>query len=293
MKQFIKKNNIIFQLFSTFLMIFVLIFGSTVFERKFLDRGEDAEATVDGTCSGGYTYVGAGDFCIEEDLNIAGSLTWQEAALDCQSDGARLCTASEWTQACQLDDNPDISLSNMQSQEEWADDLDGSNSAVTVGDVGGSNCSDYNNANVIGHNRDFRCCKNTVKMATDTATNSVGCPDDTGTQDWVGVADFCIMEDDIGTAETWEEATEECANNRDDSRLCTVGEWNVACQLSRSGQSLEGDISDMIDGDEWMGELISDTGAIIIGATDCTALSEGAIAGGDSKTYRCCINKQY
>ncbi len=125
-----------------------------------------SSALAAGACPGDYNYIAAGDFCIEKDLHDPAGvkLLWEDAAMACvEDDGAHLCKASEWAQACNLDANGIITLNDMGSQWEWVDDFSKKNEAFMVGHAG---CEDYDIANPFnagGHKEEYRCCKNIVK----------------------------------------------------------------------------------------------------------------------------------
>ncbi len=123
------------------------------------------------------------------------------------------------------------------------------------------------------------------------SADDAGCPESGG--EWVGVGDFCIMKDEDGSSEKWEDAGAECFGNHQDSRLCTDSEWLAACKLSEGGGPL--DILNMADDEEWVGDLAIESEAVVMGDnTACNIFGVAQIgSGGDSREFRCCINKQY
>ena len=120
------------------------------------------------------------------------------------------------------------------------------------------------------------------------AISDLGCPI---AGDWVGLSDFCIMDDEFGGTDTWEAAPEECFDSAQGSRLCTSTEWMSACLLDSAGSiSLDGMAN---DDDEWIGDMISTTEAVTVGAGNCGEFSSAQVVGVDDREWRCCINKEY
>lgn len=103
------------------------------------------------------------------------------------------------------------------------------------------------------------------------------------------ISDYCIMENDLDTDGTWETAAQECVENYD-SRLCTAAEWIVACELSEPGEPLDGQISEMTDGNEWTGDLVDTGDVLVIGNGNCTNTS--GVSSSDTNQRRCCSNLQ-
>ncbi|MEA1925909.1 MAG: hypothetical protein U9M90_01530 [Patescibacteria group bacterium] len=130
------------------------------------------------------------------------------------------------------------------------------------------------------------------KIEYKTAGNvfaDIGCP---STGDWVDIGDFCIMEDEEGSSDTWEDAGRECSTSAQDSRLCTSAEWTVACLLDANGSISLDNITG--DNDEWVGDLETTNNAAVIGDTGCQIFGNAQTgSGGDSRNFRCCVNKQY
>lgn len=116
----------------------------------------------------------------------------------------------------------------------------------------------------------------------------IGCP---SSGDWVGIGDFCIMEDEEGSSDTWEDAGRECSTAAQDSRLCTFTEWVTACLLDDDGSI---SLDNMIDDDEWVGDLETTSTAVTVGGAGCQIFDTAQIGGaGDSQPFRCCINRQF
>lgn len=161
-------NNIISKkLIPNLLLIFcsmcILLFAVSLMEQKMSSK-RSSSVLAAGTCpAGGDTYVLAGDFCIEEDLHDAGvAMSWGEATIACvKDDGAHLCKASEWAQACNMQDRGDITLNGIESQWEWTDDFTDVNKATKIGN---GDCETYGNDQPFnaGTTAKFRCCKNAV-----------------------------------------------------------------------------------------------------------------------------------
>ncbi|MEA1925910.1 MAG: hypothetical protein U9M90_01535 [Patescibacteria group bacterium] len=158
-------KNLISSLLLVFCSICALLLIVSFAEQKMFSKGTKGSVLAAGTCPAGpgYAYVLAGDFCIEKDLHDAGSpLSWEDAAMACvEDDGARLCRASEWAQACNMQDHGDITLDNMESRWEWTDDFININEAIKIGN---GDCETYGddqpfNAGIV---EEYRCCKNAV-----------------------------------------------------------------------------------------------------------------------------------
>lgn len=126
------------------------------------------------------------------------------------------------------------------------------------------------------------------KKAANNVFADIGCP---SSGDWIGVGDFCIMEDEEGS-DTWESAGRECSVSAQDSRLCTSAEWIAACLLDADGSISLDNITG--DNDEWVGDLETTSEAIVVGGTGCQVSGSEQIGGmGASQNFRCCVNKQY
>ena len=143
-------------------MVFVFLTAVSFFEKTFFERkGGNALAT--GDCPGGYLYVDSGDFCIEEDLHEGpnNDVEWRDAALACVADdGARLCTAAEWTEACHLEAASEISLNDMTNQVEWVDEFISDTHVLSLGDGTCEGVDSRNFTNAV--DEEFRCCKNGI-----------------------------------------------------------------------------------------------------------------------------------
>jgi hypothetical protein len=118
--------------------------------------------------------------------------------------------------------------------------------------------------------------------------------------EWVGVADFCIMKEELDlfqpSGRSWESSARECAVIGGlEARLCTAAEWIAACEITRSGELLEDELgADMLDGEEWVADIVDLNDAIVVGTgANCNEVSTGGYNGADSFNRRCCINKQY
>lgn len=142
----------------------------------------------------------------------------------------------------------------------------------------------------------------TGKIATKAQVYE-GCPPsqvvNTHDLDWVGIGDFCIMKNELDlyqpSGRSWESSTRRCALIGGlEARLCTAAEWIAACELTRSGELLDGQLEDMLDGDEWAADIVSENDAIVVGTgANCSDVGTGGYRGADSNDRRCCINKQY
>jgi hypothetical protein len=163
MKQAEKKLASYLSTLSVAVAIFVLMSAVSFFEQR-LFGVKNMGANATGACPGGYIYIDGGDFCVEEELHDGpgNDMRWDQAAEACVvDDGARLCTAAEWAQVCELDDEGDITIADMPAQEEWVDDfVIDQNHATVMGDSG--NCLVSDDQNFGGPTYDFRCCKNGV-----------------------------------------------------------------------------------------------------------------------------------
>lgn len=156
------SKNLISNLLLVFCSICVLLLVVSFVEQKMFSKGTKGSVLAAGTCPAGpgYAYIPAGDFCIEEDLHDTDS--WEDAAVACvEDDGARLCKASEWAQACNMQDRGDITLNDMESQWEWVDDFTSANMATKIGN---GDCETYTDDQPfnVGQAEDYRCCKNAV-----------------------------------------------------------------------------------------------------------------------------------
>lgn len=101
-------------------------------------------------------FVAVGDFCIMEDQDSSG--TWLEAVEHCASNyEARLCRASEWVTACELDNGGVITLNDMTDGGEWVDDLTTVSDALTIGN---GNCTTKQARDIDSVSRQRRCCIN-------------------------------------------------------------------------------------------------------------------------------------
>jgi hypothetical protein len=98
---------------------------------------------------------------------------------------------------------------------------------------------------------------------------------------------FCIQPNEITTAVNWFDANTQCYA-QSEGRLCTPGEWYVACT-----QRVALGLNDMLDGDkEWTSDL---------SGTDAPDVNHAVLLGGDTfcsertsqqvgglHVYRCC-----
>ena len=103
---------------------------------------------TDISCGSGFT--NAGTYCIQ--TNEAGSATWWAASDYCYDNygGARLCSASEWYNAC-----INSLLTNGTDDYEWVDDWNVSSGVLLFGN--GSCSTVY--YSVPSYSGAFRCCK--------------------------------------------------------------------------------------------------------------------------------------
>jgi hypothetical protein len=119
-------------------------------------------ATADGCPSS--DWVAIGDACIMDDLLDNTEENWGEAAYSCLDEkDARLCTASEWMEACRLNDGSYISISDMETDGsdnyEWVGDIENADDekATMIGKAG---CGDISSAEIESGSHKRRCCVN-------------------------------------------------------------------------------------------------------------------------------------
>lgn len=109
-------------------------------------------------CPGGYEK--ASDFCIEidEHEDADGDVmesSFEDATDACTAVDARLCSASEWSAACQLKDV--LGLNDMDDNWEIVDDLTSTSETTVFGFAG---CDDLSEES-LDDPFNFRCCVNT------------------------------------------------------------------------------------------------------------------------------------
>ena len=107
-----------------------------------------------GDCPDGFTDTGCG-YCIQTNENSA--LNWHDASEYCRDNyNARLCTCSEWYNACT--DSTDLGLSNMTGNWEWVDSWYNNEYALVRGSSACGSCDYYF---AYGYYElAFRCCRN-------------------------------------------------------------------------------------------------------------------------------------
>jgi hypothetical protein len=146
---------------SLFLLTTVAMIGFEYYNRNI---GTDVRAaTVDGCPSS--DWVAIGDSCIMDDLLSGSDETWADAVYSCLDDeGARLCTASEWMEACRLTEGGHISVDNMgddgsNTYYEWVGDIENADDrkAAMIGKAG---CGDISSAEIESGSYKRRCCVN-------------------------------------------------------------------------------------------------------------------------------------
>jgi hypothetical protein len=101
-------------------------------------------------CPEGMVQVGA-HFCMEPDERPEG--TWFQAAMNCANAGLRLCTWSEWQQACLR--RVDLGLNTMISNWEWVNNTANEDGSARV--VGNTSCSNAGTFYVT-NSAATRCC---------------------------------------------------------------------------------------------------------------------------------------
>ncbi len=109
-------------------------------------------------------WVPVADFCIMKDVLNGADEDWRESAYSClDEEDARLCTSSEWMQACNLNQGNIISLDDMETDGtddyEWVGDIENANGrkAVLIGENG---CGDIDSDEIINLDHERRCCVN-------------------------------------------------------------------------------------------------------------------------------------
>lgn len=145
---------------SLFLLATVAMIGFEYYNRNI---GTDVRAaTVDGCPSS--AWVAIGDACIMDDLLDNTEENWGEAAYSCLDEkDARLCTTSEWMEACKLNDGGYISINDMEidgsDNYEWVGDIENADDekAVMIGKAG---CGDISSAEIETSTHKRRCCVN-------------------------------------------------------------------------------------------------------------------------------------
>lgn len=125
-----------------------------------------------------------------------------------------------------------------------------------------------------------------VSRAIEVMMEIAHCP-----PDFIPVGDYCIQYDD-NLAENFSAAAKTCAEDYQ-GRLCRSAEWFVACELSRPGEALEGEILDMVNGAEWVDDYLDNDDVLTIGTGgQCDNTSSGNDPIADTNQFRCCINLQ-
>ena len=103
-------------------------------------------------CPAGYVAVNE-QYCIQTQQNALVEFT--DAAVDCGSQNARLCTWMEWSRACA--DSTQLGLSNMTGDWEWTNNTANGDGLVRV--VGESTCTHSNTSpGWDALPRSYRCC---------------------------------------------------------------------------------------------------------------------------------------
>lgn len=120
-------------------------------------------ATANGCPSNDWSIVG--DACIMNDLLGGSDENWGDAVYECLDEkDARLCTASEWMEACRQTDGGLLSVDNMgddgsDTYYEWVGDIENADDEKAAM-IGKSGCGDISSEEIASGNHKVRCCIN-------------------------------------------------------------------------------------------------------------------------------------
>ncbi len=233
-----------------------LTFPTDAPAQKDLPRHIDSAPDVSVLLSCPGEMVAVGDYCID---SSEGKLrSWVDAAVDCMTQGKRLCSQDEWTTAC----SSSLALSDITGNWEWIADLFSDTEAKKVGE---STCGSLKQETVTSGLNATRCCLS--RGANPSEMYFIG---STGP----------FIDHNQGLSQTWIKAVSDCMIQG--KRLCNQQEWTSACS--------SGDLSmhDMIGDYEWLMTLVNATNAYKIGSSSCSALSNHSFSSGAYRT-RCCF----
>lgn len=155
-------QSLTFKISGIFFAAFAMI-AMIGFEYYNRNIGTDARAaTVDGCPSN--NWIPIGDACIMDDLLSSTDENWGDASYSCLDDkDARLCTASEWMEACRLNEGGYISINDMETDGsdnyEWVGDIENADEEKAA-IIGKSGCGDISSAEIVAGSHKRRCCVN-------------------------------------------------------------------------------------------------------------------------------------
>ncbi len=132
------------------------------FEYYNKDIGKNVKAASEGCPSS--EWIPVGDFCIMDDLLDDTDENWGESVYSCLDEkDARLCSVSEWVEACRLNEGGYISISDMETDGtdnyEWAGEIEDTDNQKAV-IIGESGCGDIDSDDIKTGSQKRRCCIN-------------------------------------------------------------------------------------------------------------------------------------